>query len=589
MFVPRRFTAAIPRYSATLLCVVAISNFVEALAVAHSTDAWRAFGSAPQFTAPANSNTTATQDWQLPNHKKPAANVASSNQQAVSPANPLRQQQPAKFAQAPARFQAPASAAPMPKPQAAVAHPATMRQPQGPSAAVATTSVTTAPVRQASAANWQMPTGRPAMRNQPASNYWTPNQQTAHRVSQPSVAASSPSAWQTISVAFEGDTENLPAPTSSKSTRPSTSRSQADVEFSEPFQDDVFHPYGAPGGYGGGSCTCDGNCQCGGGCEPGCGCACGDACDPGCGCEPGCGCGQGGCRNEEFCIGPGDDESCHTVRVRWPKWQEVMVFGGVQGFKGPYDQNRDSGNFGFHEGFNIGAKIPYSQAGYQFGYRALQNQLNGDEATGIDHQQFQQFATAGLFHRSCNGLQGGVVWDHLNDERFSSLGYNQLRSELSLISCGTHEYGLSATFGLNDHELVEFDNSTQVPGEIHRFWEPTDQYLLFYRLHGCNGGEGRFYAGANEDGEAILGSDFLLPLGESFSMQGGFTYLIPDAPDGSEGASKEAWNVGLGLVWHFHNQARKCHKNCYRPLFNVADNGYLIVHEGPGGFEVDDD
>ena len=60
------------------------------------------------------------------------------------------------------------------------------------------------------------------------------------------------------------------------------------------------------------------------------------------------------------------------VRIRWPKWQEVMVFGGVQGFTSPYDQNRDSGNFGFNEGFNIGAKVPYAALGYQFGYRATQ-------------------------------------------------------------------------------------------------------------------------------------------------------------------------------------------------------------------------
>ena len=71
----------------------------------------------------------------------------------------------------------------------------------------------------------------------------------------------------------------------------------------------------------------------------------------------------------------------------------------------------------------------------------------------------------------------------------------------------------------------------------------------------------------------------LLPVGDRFSVQAGFTYLIPDEPDGAQGASQEAWNIGLGLVWHWHKRARDCHTNCYRPLFNVADNGYLILND----------
>jgi hypothetical protein len=612
MFDPRRFTTRIQTSGATLLCVAALSSILAANAAAQSSDAWRALGSGESSPAPAASYSTPEQDWQLANQAKPHANGAASNQSTPQRSNALRQQQPASVAQEPRTFQTPATAAPIAKPQsAAVSHSNPPRQQLGGSAAVASSSAATAPTRQTNAANWQLPNGRPATNNPQPPNYRTASHEAARRANTLSpplngaggggtpnrqTSKNPPSLWQTINVAFEGEAptqgaaESLPAPAPSKAMQRPMAHGQPDVEFNEPFQDDSFHPYGAPGCCENGSCpgtdncNCGDNCQCGDGCEPGCGC--GDSC------EPGCACGQpDNCHNDEFCIGPGDDESCHTVRIRWPKWQEVMVFGGVQGFKGPYDQNHDSGNFGFHEGFNIGAKIPYAQAGYQFGYRALENQLNGNESPAIDHQAFQQFATAGVFHRSCNGLQGGVVWDNLNDERFNSLGYNQIRSELSLVSCGTHEFGVSATFGLNEHKFVEFDNSTQTLFEIDRFWEASDQYLLFYRLHGCNGGEGRFYAGANQDSEIIVGSDFLLPVGDRFSIQAGFTYLIPDAPNGSEGASKEAWNIGLGLVWHFHNQARKCHQNCYRPLFNVADNGTLIVHErsdSPQIFEVED-
>jgi hypothetical protein len=338
-------------------------------------------------------------------------------------------------------------------------------------------------------------------------------------------------------------------------------------EFADHLGGPCYHPYGEQGNCCDGSCPtgCGGPC-CGDGCEPGCGCPCGEPCEPGCDCP------TGNCKKDVFCIGPGDDESCHIVQIRWPKWQEVVVFGGVQGFKGPYDRERDSGNFGFNEGFNIGAKVPYCAVGYQFGYRAAQSQLNGDKDTGIDQSFNQSFVTAGLFHRAKEGLQFGVVWDGLVDERTRSENFHQIRSELSVIGCGCHEFGFDATVGLNQHS---FDNGNN--GED--TFQASDQYVLFYRLHGCNGGEGRIYAGVNNDSDGILGADSLIPIGGCFSFQSGFTYLIPSEKNGTEGATHEAWNIGLGLVWHWDGQARKCFDNCYRPLFNVADNGILIVDQ----------
>ena len=63
-------------------------------------------------------------------------------------------------------------------------------------------------------------------------------------------------------------------------------------------------------------------------------------------------------------------------------------------------------------------------------------------------------------------------------------------------------------------------------------------------------------------------------------MQSGFEYLIPNANNGVLGASQEAWNISLGLVWHWDCQAHKCFENCYRPMFNVADNStHFIVDQ----------
>ena len=118
-------------------------------------------------------------------------------------------------------------------------------------------------------------------------------------------------------------------------------------------------------------------------------------------------------------------------------------------------------------------------------------------------------------------------------------------------------------------------------------FQASDQYLLFYRFHGPRGGEGRFYGGFNDDEDGIIGADTLIPLHDRWSLATGFTYLIPDEDAGQLGASQEAWNIATALVWHWDCRARKSHSNCYRPLFNVADNGSLIVDERLGAPETD--
>jgi hypothetical protein len=283
-----------------------------------------------------------------------------------------------------------------------------------------------------------------------------------------------------------------------------------------------------------------------------------------------------------FCLGYGDDQSCHTIRVRLPKWQELTVFGGVQGFKGPYDQTRDSGNFGFHEGFNTGWKVPFTNAGYQIGYRAVHSQLNGDKDTNIADPHTQQFVTFGLFQRAKNGIQFGIAWDMLRDERWDAVDFHQLRGELSLVDRGCHEIGLAAAVHLNEHE--PFPANDEEPSVV---FQASDQYLLFYRFHGPRGGEGRFYGGFNDDEDGIIGADALIPLHDRWSLATGFTYLIPDEDAGRLGASQEGWNIATALVWHWDCRARKSHSNCYRPLFNVADNGYLIVDERLGAPATD--
>ena len=187
-----------------------------------------------------------------------------------------------------------------------------------------------------------------------------------------------------------------------------------------------------------------------------------------------------------------------------------MVFGGVQGFKGPYDRERDSGNFGFNEGFNIGAKVPYAALGYQYGYRA--HRRPAQRRQGHRHRKpvhCNQFVTAGLFHRQKEGLQFGVVWDALIDERDHAERTSTRFAASSASSAAAATNSASTPPSASTRKLRGPAIGTDL------IFQASDQYVLFYRLHGCNGGEGRIYAGANNDSDGIVGSDMLLPIGGS--------------------------------------------------------------------------
>lgn len=329
------------------------------------------------------------------------------------------------------------------------------------------------------------------------------------------------------------------------------------------------------------TCGCSGPCSCGG-CvvgEPGCGftgptCStpcCGDCVEGGCTCGDACGCGDACC--DESCppwpqaLFGCDDRGC--VPILWaPPVKEFVLFAGVHGFKNPLDGNRDGGNFGFQEGFNLGGKmawLPWPGLGYQFGYQATQSQLSGDSNSGTNGAHSQHFATIGLFERNPMGLQWGVVWDFLHDERQGANDYGQVRGEIGFKNCTSREFGFM--FAVNS-------NKNQIDDSNYRV---ADQFLFYYRLYGHQGGDLRAYAGLSDDGNGIFGSEFQLPLNDRWSLQGNWRYLIPKEGENGSGADEEAWNLGMNLVWHYGCRAKSWNSRPYRPMFNVADNGSLIV------------
>lgn len=329
-----------------------------------------------------------------------------------------------------------------------------------------------------------------------------------------------------------------------------------------------------------GPCMCDASCGCPepscglyepgcGICEPSCGCgepSCG-ICEPGCGiAEPSCGCGDVGCGS--CCALPGPDYWCFPVCL--PRFKDLSFFAGVQGFRGPRDftNQRSDSNFGFNEGFNLSGRAPFvsllfPQLSYQLGYRAVQSRIHGTATSADDRSQ--QFVTAGLFRRAKTGLQYGLVWDLLEDDLDEDVDLHQIRYEVSLKSPLGREIGFFGTSSSND----AMSNGI--------LWETTDQYAGFFRWTFGNGYESRLWGGATGDGEGIFGGDFYAPMSSRWALQSGFNYQGTSEPEGLAGVSQESWNVGINMVWHLGKTAKRgCHSP-YRPMFSVADNGWMLV------------
>jgi len=325
----------------------------------------------------------------------------------------------------------------------------------------------------------------------------------------------------------------------------------------------------------GGSCdSCTGGCACEVGCGmtdpscgfegPSCGCA-----EPGCGiCEPGCGlvepsCGLGA-TNCGSCVGsPGRDYWCFPVCL--PRFKDLSAWAGVHGFRGPRDfsNGQSDSNFGFSEGINISGRAPllgllFPQLSYQLGYQATQSRLSGTVNSTDDRNQ--QFVTGGFFRRVKTGLQFGVVWDMLRDDLDREVDYHQVRTEFSLKSPQGREFGFWSATSTNDNVIL---GTT---------FETVDMYALFYRWN-----FGKNYECPTADSEGIFGGEFQAPLSDRLSLVSGFNYLITDEDDGLAGVQEEAWNIGINLVWHMGRTARRGCRSPYRPLFSVANNGWMIV------------
>ena len=307
----------------------------------------------------------------------------------------------------------------------------------------------------------------------------------------------------------------------------------------------------------------DPGCDCDGGC---------DTCDEcglggGCGTCDECGCGLG--REWDVC-----DEADECVPLCLPRFRHLSLFAGVHAFKGPRD-NGFANNFGFQQGINVSGRAPFlrrSYIGYQLGYQATQSRLHGDLVTLSETTRRQHLVTAGLFHRRQVGLQWGVVYDLMRDDLVQDLDFSQIRAELSLIGPRGGEIGFWTAIHANDAGYL-------IDGQLQFTFQAADQYQLFYRWHFVECGEARLWAGMTNHNDGLFGGEFLLPIDDRWSFQGGFNYLIPEQDALPDSAIQESWNIGINLVWHFGCDGCSSHSSPFRPLFNVVDNGTMFIDQ----------
>jgi hypothetical protein len=308
-------------------------------------------------------------------------------------------------------------------------------------------------------------------------------------------------------------------------------------------------------------------------------------CGPGCECEPGAYthrahhpllfglrkfvrntlvCVAGGCDPcDDGYFGCGPSEPCNLC------WDRDLSFHvGAQGFRSPYDGNLAS-HFGFYEGFNYGGAFWEAlELGYQIGGTAMQTTL--DEGVVHERDRQQYFLTAGLFHREMcgEGLQYGVVYDHLFDNTDESVTLGQLRGEMSWVNGGA-DVGFMFAHGTKQYDRTQPDNL------LFTQYETVNQYALFYRIRTYGNGDARVWGGVDDDGNGLCGADFRAPINDALALTATFNYLSSDSPANPD-RNGEGWNFGVGIVYYPGCSSVSAGRSPYRPLLNVADNGTMM-------------
>jgi hypothetical protein len=276
-----------------------------------------------------------------------------------------------------------------------------------------------------------------------------------------------------------------------------------------------------------------------------------------------------GCPAEDFA---GADAWWWTTSGGWLR--DLSIFGGVHGFKGPFDRGRN-GNFGIHEGINFGAPLGFWDWGWQAGLAAYHSNFFGDQALG-DHSSVrnQFFVTGGIFRRTRTwGFQWGVTYDWLHDEYYAKTDLKQIRSDTSFVfPGGKRELGYFGAYGTGGTDFVLINRELQ----YYIFQEPTDIFAFYYRRYFEGGGDGRVWIGWSGNGDGVVGAEVRVPMGKDWALENRLNYLVPKH-GGAEGEIRESWAVTIQLVWYPISLARCVRHHPFRPMLNVADDTLFMT------------
>jgi hypothetical protein len=260
-------------------------------------------------------------------------------------------------------------------------------------------------------------------------------------------------------------------------------------------------------------------------------------------------------------------------------------FGGAQGsqnamFAVPGGNGTliNDSSFGVYGGANFGIPLCRLTCGLlsgQFGFRSVQTNFNGGQYSPENRDQ--TFITAGLYRRVDYGLQGGVVADILYENWFTETETVQIRADLGWVWPG------GTTFGFRYADNVQDDNQpATINGvSINSLNTSSEDYYRFYlRREIPAGGSFDMSLGWTDSNQTIFASETDLPITNKIAAQATVTYYLNDdavpANSGQMGGNLgEAWNIGVGLAWR--PQGRAHYRSYDRPLFNVADNGSMLI------------
>jgi hypothetical protein len=257
--------------------------------------------------------------------------------------------------------------------------------------------------------------------------------------------------------------------------------------------------------------------------------------------------------------------------------ENLSLFSGKQGFKGPVDQGVN-GDFGYNAGGNWAFPLfPSMGVGFQIGANLVASDFEGRSGP-LGHRRYQFFGTMGVFHRAMcgRGFQMGAAVDYLRDDFYIQMDLTQVRAELSYQYC-YHEVGFWGAFqGNTSTHVGQFTGDD--PLETFSF-QGTSQYNVFYRYQFCSGTYCRTWAGLSDHGDGIFGSDATIYISPKVGLVATYNYLLPRNDPTVPLNVKESWNLAIALVWYPGYKKCDSWTNPYRPLFYVADNGWFLVRQ----------